>query len=234
MNIAFIELPRYDRLWGLSSSLYIAYIQIMTEETRARPYRKRKRAEQEEKTRLRITEAAVELHGTVGPARTKMTDIAGRAGVSRGTIYNHFPTEADLFVACSTHWATNHPYPDPSAWAEIADPSRRLQVALTELYTWYRGTEGMMSNVLRDAPVLAPLGEIMDVFWWRYLEDVVLVLAAAWPSPMCGVEDLQAVLRVVVDFHTWQMLSRGGLEDERTAELVVRMIEGVTGSLRTR
>src|SRR5918997_4633315 len=34
-----------------------------------RPYRKRRRAELEAETRLRITEAAVDLHGSVGPAR---------------------------------------------------------------------------------------------------------------------------------------------------------------------
>lgn len=207
------------------------YIENMDDETRARPYRKRKRADQEEETRLRITEAAVELHGTVGPARTKVIDIAERAGVSRGTIYNHFPTDADLLQACSSHWAASHPYPDSSVWAEIADPSRRLRVALTELYEWYRGAEEMMTNVLRDAPIVAPLGELMEVIWWRYLDAVVLVLAADWSGSADGTEDVQAVLRLLVDFHSWQRLSRGGLEDERLADLGVRMLEGVTGGL---
>ena len=40
-----------------------------------RPYRKRKRAEQEEETRERITEAAVELHRTKGPANTGIADV---------------------------------------------------------------------------------------------------------------------------------------------------------------
>ena len=37
----------------------------MTDEKR--PYKKKRRAELEEQTRLRITESAVELHGTLGP-----------------------------------------------------------------------------------------------------------------------------------------------------------------------
>src|ERR1700755_2797294 len=69
-----------------------------------RPYQLRKRADGMQATRLRITEAAVELHGTVGPARTTMSAVAERAGVQRRTLYRHFPTEADLFTACSTHW----------------------------------------------------------------------------------------------------------------------------------
>ena len=52
-----------------------------------------RRAELQEQTRLRITEAAVELHGTLGPARTSVTAVAERAGVERATVYRHFPDE---------------------------------------------------------------------------------------------------------------------------------------------
>jgi Bacterial regulatory proteins, tetR family len=57
-------------------------------------------------TRQRITEVAIELHGTVGPARTTLSAVAKQAGVQRHTVYRHFPTEADLFDACriSTSW----------------------------------------------------------------------------------------------------------------------------------
>ena len=105
--------------------------------TRKRAYRKRRRAEQEEETRLRITEAAVDLHGSVGPARTTVSAIAERAGVQRATVYRHFPDEEALFAACSSHWAALNPPPDPAVWAEIADPDQRLRGALAELYSWY-------------------------------------------------------------------------------------------------
>ena len=68
-----------------------------------RKYEQRKRAAQMAETHLRITEAAIELHGTVGPARTTLSAVAERAGVERRTLYRHFPTEADLFTACSAH-----------------------------------------------------------------------------------------------------------------------------------
>ena len=79
----------------------------MTDEKR--PYRMRRRAELEQQTRLRITESAVELHGTVGPARTSITAIADRAGVRRSTVYRHFPDEAAIFAACSAHWRIGQP-----------------------------------------------------------------------------------------------------------------------------
>src|SRR5215204_3933505 len=104
----------------------------MTDEKR--PYTKKRRAELEAETRRRITKTAVELHGTLGPARTSISAIARRAGVRRSTVYRHFPDEATLFAACSAQWAGENPVPDLERWALIEDPDERLQVALDELY----------------------------------------------------------------------------------------------------
>ena len=117
-----------------------------------RRYRKRRRAELEDQTRLRITEAAVDLHGSVGPAKTTISAIADRAGVQRATVYRHFPDEAALFDACSSHWAAQHPLPDLEAWAAIEDPGERLTTALAELYAWYADAEYMLDKTTRDAP----------------------------------------------------------------------------------
>src|SRR5919106_5043085 len=118
----------------------------MTTEKHTRPYRKRRRAESEAATRQRITEAAMELHGTVGPARTTISAVAERAGVQRATVYRHFPSETELFEACSGHWYSLNPMPDPSRWAEIADSEERLRAALGDLYEWYAWAEPMLVN----------------------------------------------------------------------------------------
>src|SRR6476660_8583516 len=99
-----------------------------------RPYRMKRRAELEQSTRRRITESAVELHGTLGPAHTTMSAVAEHAGVRRSTLYRHFPDEAALFEACGAHWAAANPPPDLAAWARIGDPEQRLAAALLELY----------------------------------------------------------------------------------------------------
>ncbi len=78
-----------------------------------RRYRKRLRADREVQTRRRITEAAVKLHGTLGPARTTIKGVAAEAGVQRATVYRHFPDLDSLFSACSAHWASLNPPPDP-------------------------------------------------------------------------------------------------------------------------
>ena len=164
----------------------------MKSDSEARPYRKAERARQEQDTRLRITEAAVELHRTVGPANTTMTEMAKLAGVSRATVYNHFPSEFELFMACSTHWATRNPFPDPSRWAAIEAPSERLVSALKELYRWYRLKEDMLGKVFRDIPVVLPLAEVMGQLWSPYEEAMVQTLAGGWADGKTEVEKLEA------------------------------------------
>ena len=99
----------------------------------ARKYRLKRRAESQEETRQRIVKATVELHTTLGPARTSMVAIAERAGVERPTLYRHFPTMRDLFTACSGHLWAQSPPPDPEPWLSINDPEERLRQGLMEL-----------------------------------------------------------------------------------------------------
>jgi AcrR family transcriptional regulator len=192
----------------------------------SRPYRKRKRAQREEETRQRITEAAMELHGSVGPANTTVTEVASLAGVSRMTVYNHFPSEVDLFTACSTHWATQNPFPDPTAWLSVPDPSERLASGLAELYAWYRLKQGMLSNILRDTPLVPALAEVMGGLWGGYIDALVDSLATGWPVGSRDTEPLHASLRVAVDFHTWQVLTADGIGDAEAADLAADMVIG--------
>src|SRR5688500_10974016 len=135
-----------------------------------RRYELKERAERMRETRRRITEAAVELHRTVGPAATQVSEVARRAGVQRVTLYNHFPDQAALLAACSAHWRALHPAPDASKWREIDDPGQRTREALGQLYGWYRETEPMTANVLRDAETLPALRRVLEGGLIRYLD----------------------------------------------------------------
>ena len=75
-------------------SIMIAHASAM--KVMARTYTLKRRAEQQAETRQRIVEAAVDLHGTVGPALTTFSMVAERAGVQRHTLYAHFPDERSL------------------------------------------------------------------------------------------------------------------------------------------
>ena len=171
-----------------------------------RKYELKRRAEEMAETRRRIAEAAVDLHGTIGPARTTLSGVAERAGVQRHTVYRHFPTEADLFAACSGHFLTANPWPDPEPWRAISDPRQRLTRALDELYAYYERTEPMFSNVLRDVelvdalrPTIVPLQD--------FLAEAAEILAAGWPAGSPRRHLLAAAARHAVDFTTWRSLT---------------------------
>ena len=127
-----------------------------------RSYQLRRRAERQDETHRRIAAATSELHAEIGPAATTISAIAERAGVERLTVYRHFPDEIELFRACQRHFLAEHPYPDPRAWAEIADPIARLRRALDDLYVRYRETEAMTANILRDAPSMPALAATLE------------------------------------------------------------------------
>jgi AcrR family transcriptional regulator len=102
-----------------------------------RTYVKKRRAEQQAETRRRIVEAAVALHGSIGPAQTTISMVAERAGVQRHTFYAHFPDERSLQLACSGLHLERDPLPDAEPWRKIADPSERLRAGLRAIYDWY-------------------------------------------------------------------------------------------------
>src|SRR5215208_3900940 len=141
-----------------------------------RPYRKRRRAQLEAETRLRITEATVDLHGSIGPARTTISAVAKSAGVQRATVYRHFPDEDALFDACSSHWMAQHPLPDPAPWAKIEHPEERLRTALGELYEWYEHGDYMLEKTTRDLALVPALQPSMEAFrgWLDEAADAIL------------------------------------------------------------
>jgi AcrR family transcriptional regulator len=192
----------------------------------SRPYRMKRRAESQQRTRERITQSAVALHGTLGPARTTMSAVADHAGVRRSTLYRHFPDESALFEACSAHWAAANPPPDLSAWASVADPERRLGVALLELYAYYGRTETMLENLLRDEASVPVVAERFAAFH-GFLAAARDVLMAGRGLRGVARQRTLAALGHAVAFSTWKSLVREqGLEDQAAAALVGALVTG--------
>jgi AcrR family transcriptional regulator len=213
------------------------------ERTGKRPYQQRARARQREEVHRRITLAAVELHGSVGPAQTTVSDIAEHAGVRRATVYNHFPTDLELLESCSSHWFSENPPPNPGDWAAIADPVQRVRVAFLAMYEYYDRGKTMLGNVLRDTPQVPALQEILRQKWWPLQETMVGILAHGWSHPESDPPaksrpsrqepnlshdvdpEIRASLRVALDFFTWKTLNASGLSNQEAARLAAAWIE---------
>jgi AcrR family transcriptional regulator len=194
----------------------------MTDEKR--PYRKQRRAELEQETRRRITESAVELHGTLGPSRTSLSAIAGHAGVRRSTLYRHFADEAAVFAACTAHWMATNPLPDLADWKAIRDPDERLAVALAELYGYYRSTERMISNIMRDEDAMPVVKQMFGGFR-GYIDAARETLIAGRRARGAARERLLAATGHALAFTTWRSLVREqGLDDQQATDLMCRLV----------
>ena len=189
-----------------------------------RPYRMKRRAELEELTRRRITESAVHLHGTVGPAHTTISALAEHAGVRRSTVYRHFPDEASLFAACTAHWMAENPVPDIGAWAAIEDPDERLRAALDALYPYYRRTAAMMENLVRDEPVSELVRENFAAYH-GYVDVSREALMRGRRSRGRTRTRERAAIGHALAFPTWRSLALDeGLDDAQATELMVRLV----------
>jgi AcrR family transcriptional regulator len=195
---------------------------VMTDKIRS--YRMHRRAESQQRTHLRITESAVELHGTVGPSRTSISAVAAHAGVRRSTVYRHFPDEAALFEACTAHWAAANPPPDLDAWLAIDSPDERLGVALGELYAFYRRTEPMLENVFRDETTVPLVREHLTALR-GYFATARDALMAGRRLRGSARRRTQAAVGHAIAFSTWKSLVQAeGLNDAEAAALVRALV----------
>ncbi len=166
-----------------------------------RSYRLGARAVKREETRRRIVEAAVDLHCSVGPARTTVAQIAERAGVQRHTYYAHFPDERELFLACSGLALERDPLPAVAEWRALPPGRERLREGLAQIYAWYRRNDGQAACVLRDAEHHALTREIVALRMAPTFEQAAAVLAE-------GLADrARPLLLVALQFATWRTLA---------------------------
>jgi AcrR family transcriptional regulator len=173
---------------------------------RKRPYRLGKRAERQAETRRQIVEAALELHMAVGPLATTVSAIAERAGVERLTVYRHFPDEKSLFAACTAHYTSLHPLPDPRSWSSVPDPGDRLRRGLSEQYAWFAENERRQASILRDVEAVRARGSLPDRP--PFEPPAVDVLSSAWRVRGRARERLRSAIGHALSFYTWRSLER--------------------------
>jgi AcrR family transcriptional regulator len=199
-----------------------------------RKYELKARAESQERTRQRIAQAAAELHGTVGPAQTTVAEIARRAGVSRLTVYKHFPDTASLYPACSAHYAREHPLPDLGEALAPEDPVDRVRSLLRVVYGGvYREQRDMLRNLHRDRRLDPALDEFMQSNADLAIAGLADALVAGFGPEGEGAVRLRSLTGVALDFWTWDRLTRDGMDDEAAAELMTEAIAALAAAPST-
>jgi AcrR family transcriptional regulator len=185
-----------------------------------RTYQKKKRAEHEAATRQRIVEATIDLHTSVGPARTTISGIAKKAGCQRHTVYAHFPDDESLYSACTAHWDALHPFPTGDRLPTAAEPAERLAAALADVWAWYEDVEVDLELFLRDAE-LVPNVRAAVARYGAQLSEIADRLAA----DRGGSGAARAAIGHALAFETWRSLvRRERLPTARAIELMVSLV----------
>jgi AcrR family transcriptional regulator len=192
-----------------------------------RTYTLKRRAEQQAETRRRIVEAAVELHGSVGPALTTVSMVAERAGVQRHTFYAHFPDERSLLLACSGLVFERDPLPDAEPWRTIEDPKEQLRVGLRAIYDWYERNAELAACVLRDAEHHALTREVNELRVGPHMAAYREVLGAKRSAKQ------RTLLPLALSFFTWRTLAReSGLKQGAAVGAMVQAIDSANEELK--
>lgn len=190
--------------------------------TKSRRYRMRRRAELVDQTRLRITEAAVRLHTTVGPGNTSISAVAQEAGVTRLTVYRHFADQDELFDACRRHWYAANPPPDTEAWRTIPGLEDRARRAFSDLYGWYREHGVELFPIYRDMASMPRSTQEQARTDARARADT---LVDGIPVPAVARRTLRAVAGHLLGLMTWRSLVvEQGLGDDEAVEVAVRLL----------
>jgi AcrR family transcriptional regulator len=206
---------------------------MSTQKSHHRKYELKARAESQERTRQRIAEAAAELHEKVGPAETTVAEIARRAGVSRLTVYKHFPDNAALYPACSAHHLSRHPLPDFEAALATENAVDRARSVLEALYGWYRETQRMMRNLQRDRRLDTALDGFMGANFDSAVDGLADAVTAGFDLDADREGRVRSIVRVALDFWTWDRLADDRLDDGTAADLMTEAIGSLAGVLAT-
>lgn len=155
----------------------------------------------------------------------QITEIADRAGVSRGLLYHYFPTKQDFAIAvarsaCAEVFAAE---PDPAL--PIAERARRVLEAYVEFAEGNQDAYRAMHTSLMADPRVRELraADLAD-----HERRVLGAFGVAEPSSMLRAAVrgwLAFVIAVIVDW----LADRGGMSREDVAELCTRTLVDVVG-----
>jgi AcrR family transcriptional regulator len=192
-------------------------------EMKKRKYQQKRRADKTEETRQQIVVATVKLHEELGPAQTSIKAIAEQAGVQRLTVYRHFPDEASLFRACTSHWLEHHPLPAVSDWSDYDNRLDLTSRALLDFYRYYRKNERMWTVAYRDVDEVEALQEPMAAVE-AYLDQIRDELLSVWKVKAKDRKQLAMTLRHCLRFSTWRSLKLEKLSDKNMVKLVLNWL----------
>lgn len=125
-----------------------------------------------ESTRREILQAALEVLAKDGPESLSVAEVARRAGVNRGTAYQHFPTREELAHATAS-WVSERIYRE--FYGDFEEQAETKEVYPPDLAMERLSDFAMNNPELSRAwlfDVMTTQGTVTDKFWQKYVADL--------------------------------------------------------------
>lgn len=144
--------------------MYVSYRRGMPKSSRRRDNDHgagRTQEERRTRTRTRLLDATVDCLVELGWSGTSTTEVAGRAGVSRGAQQHHYPTKMGLVAAAMEHLLERQRLAYEQAYAILPPERRNVEGALDLLWNVFRQPSALalleLSVAARTDDELKPL-----------------------------------------------------------------------------
>jgi AcrR family transcriptional regulator len=145
---------------------------------------RRTQEERSASTRGRLLDATIECLFELGYANTTTTEIAKRAGLSRGAQLHHFPTKAELVTTAVDHLFTRRTDEFRAAFANLPAGVSRTDAAIDLLWSMVSGpTFYAWLELLVAARTDAELGATVSAMAVRFADTVQRTFRELFPDP---------------------------------------------------
>lgn len=170
-----------------------------------------------------LYDAALSLFRSKGYELTTAAEIAAAAGVAKGTLFNHFPTKADIIAA----WYRRELIPrlsEPGAMPGNAPPSQALSALTLRILDLSRNDPELWQAQIREAPSSPAIQDAERAAEAGIRESAAGLIKAAGKVPAEAVElaDLYVSL-VTGTVREWVVTGQGFDLDRRLSERTERL-----------
>jgi AcrR family transcriptional regulator len=145
---------------------------------------RRTQEERTRATRARLLDATIACISEQGYARTTTTEIADRAGVSRGAQLHHFPTKAELVTTAVEHLFARRTDEFRRAVARLPARADRRSAAVDILWSIFSGpTFYAWLELVVAARTDRPLARTVHEISARFMATVDEIFRQLFPAP---------------------------------------------------
>lgn len=188
-----------------------------------RRYRMQTRTRKVANTRRQIVDAAIRLHGRQGSARTSWDDIALEAGVSRATVYQHFPSLETLIPECSRVAFDLAEVPSleqaAGSFGDVDTTDERVHRLIHETCKCYAAGATWLRAAWRERDLVPAMNMAV-----RRLQQTRDVLVSAATQGLVLDRDQVRTVGALLDFAFWDSLDREGMSRRRIPDHIEALV----------